>query len=775
MSVGLHRRMSSGRHRNAPRRTARARRSILHAIVVMPLAVVLLSGVADAYWSTGAGSGGNGASTATAVNQGATPTASAVGLSVTVSWAASTLSNGAAVGGYIVKRYTSGTLIPQTILSACTGRVAGLTCVESSVPSGGWVYSVTPVLATNWRGAESLKSSTVTVDVTAPVNSISLSGVSGNVVTSGNTIYYRGAASGSFTLTNAVSDAGSGPASSATATLTGTPTGWTHIPSTVSTPAAGPYVSNPFSWTASTTTSPTEVVTGRDVANNATGTTLTFVNDSTGPTGGSVSASALVGTGFLYAISATLSLNLVKGTDPMSGVATTGAQLLRATATLTSGGTADGTCGSYGTYTLVTGGNDPASPESDLVADQACYKYQYVVADTLGNSTAYTSADIKVDLTVPTPAPSLSFGAFTNTYWSSGSIVYYRGAAASGSFTATASATDPRSGIFSYAFPVLGTNWTSTPVALGVSTYSWSAAPLAPGTKSVTATNNATGISAATSFTPTADDTAPGAGTLSYLNGTTSGTTNSVTFTTGTDGGSGLGTRLLQRASAPLTSGTCGSYTGFSTVTNGINPTSPLVDAVTGGNCYKYQYVVQDNVGNTSTTTSTNIVKITAGCATLGPQATISSTDDSYIMQASPTKTNGNDIEMFINPTKDAAMRGVVNFTLPTLGAGCTVTAATLQLKNHGGTGSLIDVYRANGPWTEATVTWNTVGTTGTAVTSTAVTGWQTWAVGAQVQAQYSGANNGFVVRSQSETGGSGAKYDTSETANAPQLIVTWG
>ena len=42
-----------------------------------------------------------------------------------------------------------------------------------------------------------------------------------------------------------------------------------------------------------------------------------------------------------------------------------------------------------------------------------------------------------------------------------------------------------------YAFPSLGTNWTSTPGSLGVNTYSWSGAPAAPGTKSVTATNNA--------------------------------------------------------------------------------------------------------------------------------------------------------------------------------------------------------------------------------------------------------------------------------------------
>ena len=94
--------------------------------------------------------------------------------------------------------------------------------------------------------------------------------------------------------------------------------------------------------------------------------------------------------------------------------------------------------------------------------------------------------------------------------------VYYRSAATSGSFTATATATDAASGIASYAFPALGTNWTSTPGALGVNTYSWTGAPAAPGTKNVTATNNASLVSANAPFTLTADDTAPTAGTVTY-------------------------------------------------------------------------------------------------------------------------------------------------------------------------------------------------------------------------------------------------------------------
>jgi hypothetical protein len=1107
----------------------------LIAFIMAAITVGVSAGAAWAYWLATTTPGSNGAAAATSVNSGATPTASAVGPTVTVSWAASTLATGQAVSGYLVKRYDATTLVVQTILAGCSGTIAATSCVESSVPSGSWKYTVTPVFATNWAGAESAKSATVTVDATPPTNAISLSNVSGGAWLSGTTIYYAGTNAGSLTLTNTVADAGSGPASSQTTALTGTTTGFTHAPSTVSTPAGGPYVSAPFAWTAGTSSGPGEAVTGRDVAGNTATTNLTFANDSTapsagsisyldgyqpglsvavtfaagtdggsgiatrqlqrsfaqltngtcgtfnsftnigvdnpsspytdtalsnstcykyrfvvtdhvgnqtiatssnvskvdyagavntttgllsqwrlgeasaslissdsftgttgtalsshtgelgatwvqasglapaqidgnrihrsglagdtvdyvtaappsanysveadlyvrsilagddtgvigrrngsnnfylarwdqttgrwqlgkynglavtvlassgatsltaletyrvklemtgstlnlyvngiltvtttdsslsaagnagimdgdgalsaskssttglhidnfqvtpstypraadskgsntgdykngvtlgvagalagdtntaaqfdgvndyvqmvattglptgaavrstelwfkttssaqqvlfaygasgntqeyglwlgagattmtawgygggndivftmpaalndgqwhqvietyngttltlyidgtaltpqaatrstvldmygfsigailrssdgnygefftgsidevsfytttlnqttvtnhyqlgrapgadvtGPTGGSVDATGLVGTGSRYSISTTLSIALAKGSDP-SGLATSGNVLQRATATLTSSGTVNGVCGTYGSYSPIA--TDPSTPYSDTVADQACYSYRYIVMDALGNATTYSSGDIKVDTTAPT-APTLAYSAFTNTYWN-GPTLYYRSGAGSGSFTVTASSADGASGVSSYSFPSLGTNWTGTPGALGVETYSWSGAPAVPGTVSVTATNFAGRTSAAASFTPTADSTAPSGGSVSYVNGSTGGTTVSVTFAAGTDSGSGLGTALLQRASAPLTGITCGTFGAFATVTGGTNPTSPLTDTVTAGNCYKYQYVVSDNVGNTTTYSSASV------------------------------------------------------------------------------------------------------------------------------------------------------------------------
>jgi hypothetical protein len=232
------------------------------------------------------------------------------------------------------------------------------------------------------------------------------------------------------------------------------------------------------------------------------------------------------------------------------------------------------------------------------------------VSDVAGNATTYTSPDIKVDVTAPA-APSLAFSSLTNASWpGSGSTVYYRSAATSGSIRLTATASAP-SGIAGYAFPALGSGWTSTPGGTGVTTYSWSAAgPAAPGTKSVTATNNAGTTSAAAPFTLTADDAAPTGDALSYTGTTTSSTSVTVSLTTGTDSGSGIGTRLLQRAAAPLTGTTCGAFGLFATVPGGTNPTSPSIDTVTRGFCYKYQYVVSDNVGNQHIATSANVVTV---------------------------------------------------------------------------------------------------------------------------------------------------------------------
>lgn len=369
--------MSGAKHVSRPRRWL----AVL-GLVAIPLTFAIAGGTAYAYWIAGSTAGSNGAAAATSVNAGATPTVNATGTTATVSWSASTLASGQAVTGYLVKRYNATTLVAQTILTACTGTVTSTSCVESAVPQGSWKYSVTPVFATNWRGVESAKSATVVIDTTAPTNALTLTNVTGGAYLSGTSVYYRGSAVGSFTIRNAVADAGSGPASSQTAALTGTTTGWTHTPSTVSTPTGGPFVSNAFSWAAASTSGPGEVVTGRDVNANAATTSLTFVNDSTAPSAGTVSyANGLTG-------GTTVSVSFTTGTDAGSAIATRLLQRAAAPATQA------GACGTYGAFATVTNGTNPTSPVTDTVALGFCYMYQYVVTDNVGNSTTASNVNV---------------------------------------------------------------------------------------------------------------------------------------------------------------------------------------------------------------------------------------------------------------------------------------------------------------------------------------------------------------------------------------------
>lgn len=356
------------------------------------VALLLPVGNTFAFWSAGSDAGGAGASTATTVDRGHTPTATLAGADVTVSWAPSSLASGEAVTGYLVQRYDEGTVSSQVLLTACTGRQTGTSCTEQGVPPGRWHYSVTPLIGTSWAGLESPLSAVIGVDATAPVNAISLSDVTGDAAQMGETVYYRGVAAGSFTLTNALTDAGSGPASSRTSELTGASTGWTHSPSTVSTPTGGPYVSAGFAWAAGTSGTIGAPVHGRDVVGNEATTTLSYIDDSAGP----VDVTVSYPDGYQPARSVVVTLG--DGTDSGSGIATR--QLQRSSSALVAG-----VCGAPGGFTDV-GPTDPASPYTDAdVTDATCYRYRYVVTDRVGNQAIAVSPNVaKVDASYGGPA-----------------------------------------------------------------------------------------------------------------------------------------------------------------------------------------------------------------------------------------------------------------------------------------------------------------------------------------------------------------------------------
>lgn len=167
-------------------------------------------------------------------------------------------------------------------------------------------------------------------------------------------------------------------------------------------------------------------------------------------------------------------------------------------------------------------------------------------------------------------------------------------------------------------------------------------------------------------------------------------------------------------------------------------------------------------------------------CSNPGSQ-TVTATIDSYVKQDVPTGNFGTAPDIFVQSRATAKnWRLLVKFTLPSQPANCSVAVAVLRLNASATTtGRTIEVFRAAAAWTETEVTWaNQPGPTGTASTySPPGNGWQEATVTARVQEMYSGTNDGFVLKDQTEDAGGtqDQKYDSRENTSDPELRITFG
>lgn len=128
---------------------------------LLGICLLALAGAAPAAASWQAGGPASGYSMADTMPAGETPTASATGRAVTVTWGAVSMADGGPVGGYLVKRYDASGAV-RAVGAECAEVVVALSCVEQLVPGGEWRYTVTPVLQ-GWWGAESAVSAAVTI------------------------------------------------------------------------------------------------------------------------------------------------------------------------------------------------------------------------------------------------------------------------------------------------------------------------------------------------------------------------------------------------------------------------------------------------------------------------------------------------------------------------------------------------------------------------------------------------------------------------------------
>lgn len=134
-------------------------RLLLGLGLAVPLGLTCTSS-AGAAWSSGGG--GTAASLSYTMPEGAQPTASVSRTSVTLSWPAALLPDGAGVAGYEIARFNAANGSEAIVGAGCSGTVTGTTCTELNVPAGTWTYADTPV-QDNWVGGRSADSVSVTV------------------------------------------------------------------------------------------------------------------------------------------------------------------------------------------------------------------------------------------------------------------------------------------------------------------------------------------------------------------------------------------------------------------------------------------------------------------------------------------------------------------------------------------------------------------------------------------------------------------------------------
>ena len=163
---------------------------------------------------------------------------------------------------------------------------------------------------------------------------------------------------------------------------------------------------------------------------------------------------------------------------------------------------------------------------------------------------------------------------------------------------------------------------------------------------------------------------------------------------------------------------------------------------------------------------------------------TLTATADNYTFEDSPGENFGGTTDILVDSNGARDKRTLVNFTLPTVPAGCSITSSTLKFTTISGTTArTLQAYRAATSWTETTSWWSnqpaTTGTAATATSSATVDAVISWTVTAQVQAMYPSSMFGFVVKDSVENGAAQTQTyhsrTSASTTKRPTLVVVIG
>ncbi len=287
---------------------------------------------------------------------------------------------------------------------ACTSPAA-----YSGLGQGSHTFSVRAASGSSTGPAATF---TWTVDTTPPTQAVSLASGASGAYLSGTALYFKPNAAGSLRLTDAVSDAGTGPASATFPNIA--TSGWTHASETVTSPSGGPYTSSTFSWSAGASGPAGFTVTGADAAGNTASTALTFVTDSTPPSGGALSVNGTAASAGGSTSQAANSASFTIGSrtdynDAGSGLASS-VLTVQSESLLGSTCGAPGSGGPFTSATMISGTTQPG-----VIIAGYCYLYTLTGTDNVGNvaSISTTVIDNAVSFSVSAQISSATAGVAT--------------------------------------------------------------------------------------------------------------------------------------------------------------------------------------------------------------------------------------------------------------------------------------------------------------------------------------------------------------------------